>query len=798
MGRDIQITLPVPVPRALNGLPPASAVFTGRDNDVQAVLETLRPEQTDAPVLSVAGMAGVGKTELVLQAADEARRNGWFPGGVLFVDMLGYDTRRELSAEAALAGLLAALGVAGKYIPGSEADRSRLFRSALAALSGENHQILLIIDNAATAAQVTPLLPTDDGTRVLVTSRHTLDVGARLYDLTILDQADSVRLLAGALHQARGAADVRIRDEAGAAAEVAALCAGLPLALRICGALLADQPTRPVSSLAGRLAAEHTRLDNLSRENKAVRAVFELSYRHLDDQQAHLFRSLSVNRGPDIGTDAVAAMLELRPDVADRAIQGLARAHLVEPGLQWGRWRTHDLLRLYSDELSRAAADERRHAVERLLGYYSAAARAAESHLLPPPAERSPWFRGRDEAMAWFEDERRNLVEASSAAADEGNARVAFNLAFTLGHFLRDRRYFDDLITVSATARDIARARGDSHGEGGALGNMAMALTNLRRYDEALTVHRQAIDALGDAGDLQGQGMALNNIGRTLTDLRRFDEAGAAHEEAATIFRTAGDRYQEAAALTQLGGALHGLRRFDEAISAKARAATMFSELGDRLRAATSIANLGITLIEARRTEAAIRAYQHVIAIFQALGERHYLGMAFNSLGSALTDADRPDEAIEAHERAAVIFRDTAERHSEGIALNNLGSALRAAGRPGEAIEAHRQAVAIYRETKDRHREGSAWNNLGMALWDAGRPEEALSALRKDLEICRATGDRHGEGTTLDNVGLVLADMLRLEDADRHWALAVDAFTDTGDHERAALVRHRLRELPSS
>jgi hypothetical protein len=42
-------------------------------------------------VSAVAGLAGVGKTALAVHAGHAARAEGWFPGGVLFIDMHGYD-----------------------------------------------------------------------------------------------------------------------------------------------------------------------------------------------------------------------------------------------------------------------------------------------------------------------------------------------------------------------------------------------------------------------------------------------------------------------------------------------------------------------------------------------------------------------------------------------------------------------------------------------------------------------------------------------------------------------------------
>ncbi|MFD3622420.1 hypothetical protein ACFWWT_46205 [Streptomyces sp. NPDC058676] len=196
------MVLPPEVKPALSGLQKASATFTGRDTHVEELLQGLAPgggeQQRAVLVAAVAGLAGVGKTELIVQTASRAmKKPGWFPGGVLFVDLFGYDTERRLSPERALDGLLAALGMPGEHIPADLQGRTRLYRSVLATFAKEGRRILVIIDNASSAEQARPLLPTDGTTAALLTSRHTLDVDARLHDLAVLDEPSSIELLQG-------------------------------------------------------------------------------------------------------------------------------------------------------------------------------------------------------------------------------------------------------------------------------------------------------------------------------------------------------------------------------------------------------------------------------------------------------------------------------------------------------------------------------------------------------------------------------------------------------------------------
>ncbi|MFJ9548820.1 tetratricopeptide repeat protein, partial [Streptomyces erythrochromogenes] len=698
-GRDITVQLPPAIKPALSGLPKPASAFTGRDQHVERLLTDLAPatggvgEQRTVLVSAVSGLAGIGKTELAVQTAAQAlRQPGWFPGGVLFVDLFGYDPGRTLSPERALEGLLHALGVPGEHIPGGLEDRQRLYRSVLAAYAREGRRILVVVDNASTTGQAGPLLPTDGITAALVTSRHTLDgLDARLHDLDTLDTDASLAVLDQALRHARGDGDTRFTDDAEAAAMIARLCAGLPLALRIAAAILAASPGRPASHLAAALQAEHTRLDKLARPDRAVRAAFDLSYQHLTPEQARIFRLLPLNPGPDLATESAAHLTDTASDQAEELLQQLSEAHLIEPGSSWGRWRMHDLVRLYADEHGRthATPDQRDTARTRLFTHYQDTTEAANTHLRPEPGPRAPRFPDRTAALHWLDGEHINLTATGAAAPALGHPTITTSLSSNLFHYLEYRRYFDDLIALTTTALTVCREAGNRHGEGGALNNLGNALREVRRFEEAINAHTQAIALFREAGDRHGEGGALNNLGIALRLVRRFEEAIDTLNRATTICRETGDRHGEGQALNNLGGALHQTRRFEEAINAHTQATTIFRELDDRHGESTALYNLGGVLQQTRRFE----------------------------------------EAINAHTQATAISRELDDHHGEGQALNNLGLALHEVRRFEEAINTLTRAIALYRKLDDHHGEGQALNNLGLALHEVRRFEEAINTL---------------------------------------------------------------------
>ncbi|GGK10964.1 hypothetical protein GCM10010123_46150 [Pilimelia anulata] len=684
-GSNVTVVLPPAVTPALSGLPQASTSFTGRDIQLGELLQALVPagEGGGAPVLvsATVGLAGVGKTELVVQAAHRAMsRPGWFCGGVLFVDLFGYDpdpagdaSSRRVSTGEVLGGLLQALGMPGEYVPAGVQDRSRLFRSVLAAYAGQGKRILLVIDNAATVGQVAPLLPGDGVTATLVTSRDNLDIEARRHELKVLDREASVRLLADVLRRV-DPADTRIRDEADAAGRVADLCAGLPLALRIVAARLASRRTRPVADLAEALAAEHTRLDQLQRADRAVRAAFDLSYRTLTPRHATLFRRLPVNPGPDISVQAAARLVDLDPAATDLVLEELSDTHLIEPGTVWNRWRMHDLVRLYAAQHPDSSDDQHDQALTRLLAYYRTTTEAAKTHLQqPPPEALSSRFGDRAAALAWLDSERVNLIAAcTTAATHTDHHTTSIRLAFDLAQFLDFRRRFDDWITITTTALHLLRQTGDRHGEGTALNNLGLALQQVRRFQEAITAHQQDLAICREIGHRHGEGTALNSLGLALRQVRRFQEAITAHQQATDIYRETGDRHSEGTALNNLGLALQQVRRFQEAITAHQQDLAICREIGDRHGEGRALNNLGSALQQVRRFEEAITAYQQAAGIFREIGDRHGEGTALNNLGSALQQVRRFDKARSSWTKAVEAFTDTGDAESAALVKNWL------------------------------------------------------------------------------------------------------------------------------
>ena len=845
-GRSFDVTFnaaaPAPAPTALAQLPPPVAGFIGRGSELEVITQFLNPVSAPGALVvsAVAGLAGVGKTALAVAAGHAVRQRGWYPGGALFIDLHGYDDQRVEPGQA-LDVLLRALGVPGEQIPTETEAKSALYRSVLAQ---SREPVLILADNASSEAQVRPLLPSGGPHRVLITSRHTLaGLQARLLDVTVLDEAASVQLLEAALRGARPDDD-RVSGDQQAASRMARVCAGLPLALQIVAALLKADPALSASELAEELAEERDRLEQLKYDDGSggdevsVEAAFELSYRRLKPGVARVFRMLAVNPGPDVSVEAAVVLADQGFAKVRRSLSDLARAHMIEIGPSAGRWQMHDLVRLYAQRLSdtNAASDRRDQARYRLFDHYIKKMQAAVFYLVAFSGILGPQqFTGQDDALAWLDAERSNLVAAVSMAGRLKNYKAAFELSRMLAEYLSWHRYVDEWLATATAGLHAAHNLGDQENEADALNSLGLALQGARRFDEAVRLHRNAAAISRQIGHRPLEGISLHNLGLALQDLRLWDEAITAYEQdlaicqklrdlpgesrtlnslamclqeagqvskgieagksAAAISQAIGDRHGEGMALINVANGLRLIGQLDAAIAVSMNGSSLLEETGDRYRGAIALVTLGGALNEAGRYDKAITICQNAAATFREIGDLYGEGKALSNLASSLAKRQHFDEAITICQTSLDIFRKTNDRYMQGAMLRNLGITLQEAGRPDEAVANHREAAVIFRQIGDKHGEGMALSDLGLALAATRHLSEAITTLQQASALLQETGDQRTEGRTLYNLGFALQEAERGEDAISSLQAAATIFHETGDKHAEGLALSLLTVL---
>ena len=294
-------------------------------------------------VIVLTGPPGIGKTALAVHWGHARRED--FPDGALYEDLHGHAPDGPARPSEVLGRFLRALGVAPHQVPAELAELTALYRSLVI-----DKQMLVVLDDALTAAQVYPLLPPSAGSVAVVTSRWRLGglavYGARVVQLDRLDSDAALELLSRTLGDDRALSDPH------AARELVDLCAKVPLAVCVAGARLAARSRWPISEMVQALAQERRRLAALAMEDDmAVRPALDLSYRSLEPNAARMYQTMGLYPGTRFDSNVAAAAAYVARSEARRLLGVLTDANLLDDA-EDGQYRFHDLTRLHAREMA--------------------------------------------------------------------------------------------------------------------------------------------------------------------------------------------------------------------------------------------------------------------------------------------------------------------------------------------------------------------------------------------------------------------------------------------------------------
>jgi tetratricopeptide (TPR) repeat protein len=729
------VTVEVPVPRQLPG---DVSGFVGRAAELAELDALLRDDDRDGvdgpvSVVVIAGTAGVGKTSLAVHLAH--RISVRFPHGQLFVNLRGYDTGPPLAPAAVLGRFLRALGVPAPAIPAGLEERAELYRSLLA-----DKRILVVLDNAATPGQVRPLLPGTAGCLTVVTSRHRLSGlavrdGARRVPLGMLSERESADLITAAT---RG---YRTGDDPAQIAELARLCARLPLALRIAAERAATHPLLALPELTANLRDESTLWEALSSSDEdeadAVRTVFAWSYRTLPPPAARLFRLLGLHPGSDFSVHTAAALTEQELRQTRSLLDLLVGAHLIE-STRADRYQFHDLLRAYAtDQAHQEETPEDQHAaLQRVAEWYlhtADAARAAAQTFYPsilPPEQTRPasvlaFDRQRD-AFAWHHNEQANLLAVARAAAQAGMDEIAWQLPATLHGVHTARGVFDDWQAMAGIGLEAARRLGDQRAQALMHDSLGIAGKDSRQLERAAEHHQAALELRTRIGDQAGVAESANGLGLVHQWRHELAASRTRLEQALAIYQEHGPYHWTGVVLCNLGFTTAALGESHEAARFAHQALAVYRETG-----ADPSMHIDALHLLARLSREAGHYAQAEEHIANALVlQEHSTFVTIDAAlrleqAALLREQNRHEQALETYWACETLQRSIGNRTGQAVAYNGIGQTLRALGRLTEAIDFHTMAARILREPLQPWDLAQTLAHLADAQADNDQPEQA-------------------------------------------------------------------------
>lgn len=599
-----------------------------------------------------------------------------YEGGLLYADLHGHVHDATRPSEV-LTGFLAALGRPPERIPVDLGEQAKQYRSLTS-----GRRMLVLLDNAASAAQVRSLLP-GPGPRealeqrelpslVVVTTRWRIAGlamdGARFIELGPLDDKSGVELLSRIVGAERAAA------EADAVRTVVRLCAGLPLAVCVAGAKLASHTRWPIGRIAAELAGERDRLTVLSiNDDVSVRAAFDVSYQALPATAARLYRLLSLIPGPHFCAELAAAVAGISHQETTGLLDGLTEASLLEETSE-RRFLFHDLVKLHAREQAQTEpTQDRTAAVARAVGWYLLQAVAADLVIIPgrwhlnsmyEQARASPpGYDGPPQALRWMESELPGLLAAVRTAHDQGLHEQAWQLCEAMWGLFAYRKYFGHWIGTHVLGLASARACGDVRAQARMQVQLGHAYLNLGRQEQAREEFTRSLALAREGGHQIGVATALENVGLADLSLGRPDEAIGAFTEAREIFLQIGVPRGVLGLTRHIGEAHRDAGRHGQAVHHLLEARRMSAALPDHYNEARCLTSLGDAYLRAAQPEAAVRSLDEVLGIMVSLGGRYEQARIRALLAEALLRLGQAGLARDRRARLDLISGKRPEQH---------------------------------------------------------------------------------------------------------------------------------------
>ncbi len=628
---NIQPEIPAPDKRGPFQLRSPVRDFVGRTEELAQMVTAL---QQGAPIAIVTGMPGTGKTEFALQVGEILRPH--FPDAQLSVDMQGTSDPYTDPAEA-LATCIRAFVGPERDLPHDVEELGKIYLSQL-----NDKRVLIMLDNAADAGQVRPLIP-PRGSALLITSRNAIVLpGMASVSLDQLRPEEAITLFKSI--SPKVANDI--------ATEICLLCGYLPPAVRAAASTLAATPDLDPAAYARQLSDEQKRIELLGTEglNVTLEASFSLSYRRLPPKTGLVMRKLSVfPKTFDAKAEEVICEDPQHGDLSD-----LTKLSLVSYDGEKGRYSVHALMRLFVQR--KLSEPEKAEAGSMHAAYYLEVVKTIY-------AQYGEAGDGSIKALALFDLERENIDagfewSAAHSTSIPDAASVCSAYARYASQILQLRKSTKERIRWFTLALEAAILVGDKEAQLVHMIGLGGAYRKIGQKDKAFAIYTNARDIAAAAGLVRLKAEILSSLGVEHRDRGEIPQAMDCFNEQHAISKELGNRRGESLALVNLANAHLAIFQFTEAILYCEEAIRISQELGDLQTEGVASGNLGRAYYLQGKLDEAVELYRRQLEISLTLGDRFGEATSRFNVGVALHHEGKLEEAVGEARAALDIYRD--------------------------------------------------------------------------------------------------------------------------------------------
>jgi tetratricopeptide (TPR) repeat protein len=394
------------------------------------------------------------------------------------------------------------------------------------------------------------------------------------------------------------------------AEELAKLCGCLPLALRNAAYALKEKPNISVSRYMKRLGDARKRLE-------LVEASFISSYELLTPELQSLWCLLSIFPA-DFDLAGAVAIWEMEKEPAEEALGELVKWSLVDfmpySISEGGRYRLHDLARVFAASLNAAACDfaQQRHAehYKNMLSLADEIFTQGKEHFL--------------EGLQLFDQEKANILAGQSWAAnnmDINTSAIGLCKAYSNagGYVLDLRLHPKQKIDWLKAGLQASRQSKDNAMESFHLGNLGLAYSDMDETGKAIEYYEQALKIAREIGDQRAEGNHLGNFGLAYFDLSEIGKAIEYFEQAVKIDRENGNLRGEGNRLGNLGLAYSDLGEIGKAIEYYEQALKIDREIGDLGSEGAHLFNMSLSLNNLGQRAKAVDLAKTALKIYEQI-----------------------------------------------------------------------------------------------------------------------------------------------------------------------------------
>ncbi|MEH2173158.1 tetratricopeptide repeat protein [Nostoc sp.] len=716
----------------------------GREVELEELHQKLQTSRQVA-IVAVAGMGGVGKTELATQYAKQHLQN--YQGGVCWLSAQGIDVGIQILRFAEL-----------KFKLIAPDDWELTDRLRYCWQNWEKGEVLLVFDDVTDyKKQVQPYLPPESPRfKVLLTTRLGFDRTLPQLPLGVLKPLAAMKLLKSLVDRER------LKSEPWVARKICQFLGYLPLALELEGRYLDTMPDLSLETLLKRLEKKRLEHEAIAKANPLMRYEYgvaeaiELSWEQLDENAQSLGCWLSLYALADIPFSVEAIKDDDEQELKEKAIAELRKLHLI----QWqskGIYRLHPLIR----QFFQMKLDESSEADEVKTAF--AAQMIQKARLVPEQATH-------------------DLIKEVASFIPH-LAEVANNLTA----YIRD----GDLIFIFRGLGWFYQGQG-LYEQAEPWLKECVTLTDNRLSSKHYHVS-----------------VSLNNLANLYKDQGRYNEAEAEYQQALELWKylLVNSDIDFAIILDNLATLYYFQGKYSDAERLYFQALEIFiTVLGDEsLDVARTLNNLAaIYEIQEHYSEAGT-LYRQVLEIRQHVqGENHPdFAQSLNNLAAFYEGQGYYFEAERLYRRALKLRKSLQGENHPDVAqiLNNLGNLYNSQKRYGEAEPLLKKALEMRKRLHGENHPDVAQslNNLAMVYSYTKRYDEAKPLLQKALELRkRLLRENHPDiATTLNNLaGLYSCTELYNEAKSLYLqALAILNLTLGVGHSRTMMIRENYEIL---